>query len=46
VIKDCRLARSLGISEVGFYTLCDAGTWEGVYYPSMFEAYGQTSSTC
>jgi hypothetical protein len=40
VIKDCRLARSLGIAEVGFYTLCDAGTWEGVYYPSMFEAYG------
>ncbi|NMC04801.1 MAG: hypothetical protein GYA24_06300, partial [Candidatus Lokiarchaeota archaeon] len=40
VIKDCRLARSLGITEVGFYTLCDAVTWEGVYYPSMFEAYG------
>jgi hypothetical protein len=40
VIKDCRLARSLGIAEVGFYTLCDAGTWEGIYYPSMFEAYG------
>jgi hypothetical protein len=40
VIKDCRLARSLGITEVGFYTLCDAGTWDEVYYPSMFEAYG------
>ncbi|MBN2153436.1 MAG: hypothetical protein JW839_18420 [Candidatus Lokiarchaeota archaeon] len=40
VVKDCRLARSLGIGEVGFYTLDSAGTWEGVYYPSMFEAYG------
>nr|MDO8114615.1 hypothetical protein [Candidatus Sigynarchaeota archaeon] len=42
VVKDCRLARSLGITEVGFYTLCDAGVWESVYYPNMFEAYGNT----
>lgn len=40
VIKDCQLARSLGISEVSFFTLCDAGVYSGVYYPSMFEAYG------
>ncbi|HME56183.1 MAG TPA: hypothetical protein VKM55_28530 [Candidatus Lokiarchaeia archaeon] len=41
VIKDCRLARSLGIREVGFYTLCNASTYQGVYYPDMFQAYGQ-----
>ncbi len=40
VIKDCRLARSLGITSIGFFTLCDAGVYERVYYPSMFEAYG------
>jgi hypothetical protein len=40
VVKDCRLARALGIHEVGFYTLCKIGTYQGVYYPSMFEAYG------
>nr|MDO8086136.1 hypothetical protein [Candidatus Sigynarchaeum springense] len=40
VIKDCRLAHSLGIPEIGFYTLDNIGTYQGVYYPSMFEAYG------
>lgn len=41
VIKDCQIARALGISEVSFFTLCDAGINSGVYYPSMFEAYGE-----
>jgi hypothetical protein len=41
VVRDCRLARALGIKEVSFFTLCDAGVYNGVYYPSMFEAYGQ-----
>jgi hypothetical protein len=41
VIRDCRIARSLGVSQVQFYTLTSAGTYQGVYYPSMFEAYGE-----
>lgn len=41
VLKDCQLARGLGITEVSFFTLCDAGIYNGVYYPSMFEAYGE-----
>jgi len=40
IIKDCQIARGLGVREVQFYTLCTAGIYQNVYYPSMFEAYG------
>jgi hypothetical protein len=40
VIKDCKIARGLGVLEVQFYTLCDAGVYQNVNYPSMFDAYG------
>jgi hypothetical protein len=41
VIRDCQLSRALGVPEIGFYTLCAAGVYDGVYYPSMFQAYGE-----
>jgi len=41
LIRDCKIARALGVKEVQFYTLCDAGVYKNVYYPSMFEAYGE-----
>lgn len=43
VTRDCRIARALGVREVSFFTLSDAGVHQGVYYPSFFEAYGPTA---
>ncbi|MHA1849075.1 MAG: hypothetical protein ACTSXU_15635, partial [Promethearchaeota archaeon] len=40
VIKDCKIARALGLEEIQFFTLTKAGTINQAYYPSMFEAYG------
>lgn len=40
VIRDCQIARGLGVREVQFYTLSFAGVVQNVYYPSMFTAYG------
>ncbi|MHA1371237.1 MAG: hypothetical protein ACTSRA_16160, partial [Promethearchaeota archaeon] len=46
VIKDCRICRALGVEEVCFFTLSNAGVidiegYGGCYYPSMWEAYGE-----